>query len=334
MKRWTRAVARGARSGWLCGAGVLCALWAQCGPVQAQATAPVALWPTIPFIRGQDLCQYQDAYGRSAAEISQGLTRNLTALLRAGADPSRSVELLQAIVETTHEIRDKATAGYGMDVLLEGSFKAALDGVYAEQRPRQRNLTFFNPAPLNDLVRELRDEKRQGYLDAKTIKGLSGIAWGTYSFSPLCRGDVVVTLHIEAACGQTYNFRATGRPEAVMRPIALQAFARFQSTGFPSKVRMGHRTLELIGAPGHPIGVAATTAIAEGACASLQARLPTEEEYEFLSVKGDWNGGVCLSHNVWALKAGNVLAPDYRNPSPIRRADEFVGTELRFYCVR
>lgn len=312
----------------------LCVLGDAGAQAPAQAAPPLILWPTIPFIRGQDLCQYQDAYGRTSARIAQDLSRNLVSLLHAGADPSQSVELLRAISELTQEVRAKASSGYGMDVLLEGGFKAALDALYAEQRPTQRHLTFFNPAPLDALVRELRNEKRQGYLDARMLKGLSGVAWGTYSFGPGCRGDVVVTLHFEAACGQTYNFQGAGQPDAVMRPIAAQVFALFQRTGFPSRVRIGGRTLELIGAPGHPIGVAATTAIAEGACAALQARLPTAEEYEFLSVRGDWNGGVCLSHKVWALDAGNVLAPDYRNPSPIRRAEEFAGTEFHFYCVR
>ena len=33
-------------------------------PAQADHYEPIAVWQTIPFIRGQDLCQYQDAYGR------------------------------------------------------------------------------------------------------------------------------------------------------------------------------------------------------------------------------------------------------------------------------
>jgi hypothetical protein len=47
------------------------------------------------------------------------------------------------------------------------------------------------------LVRDLHEQKRQGYLDQRYLTGLSGVAWGTYSYSPNCKGDLSVTLHIE-----------------------------------------------------------------------------------------------------------------------------------------
>lgn len=36
--------------------------------------------------------------------------------------------------------------------------------------------------------------------------------------------------------------------------------------------------------------------IAREACTMVQARLPTEKEYEYLSLLGDRNGGVSLDH--------------------------------------
>ncbi len=30
--------------------------------------AVVNIWPQIPFVRGKDLCQYHDAYGRTKSE--------------------------------------------------------------------------------------------------------------------------------------------------------------------------------------------------------------------------------------------------------------------------
>ena len=66
----------------------------------------------------------------------------------------------------------------------------------------------------------------------------------------------------------------------------------------------------------------------------MNARLPSAEEYEQLSMLGDWSGGVSLKHDIWVLAGGKVLAPDLRNPSPIRSVDEVRGQDLHFYCVR
>jgi hypothetical protein len=66
----------------------------------------------------------------------------------------------------------------------------------------------------------------------------------------------------------------------------------------------------------------------------IKARLPKMKEYEFLSILGNWNGGVSLAHNIWALSDNVVLAPDLRNPTPIRRHAEVNFEEVSFYCVK
>jgi len=159
----------------------------------SHSAAHVALWPTIPFVRGQDLCQYQDAYGRTRAQQASDMVRLLGDLIRAGAEPKQAPELLQTLDSLIDQGRQRATGGFGMDVLLEGSFKAALDRVYELHHPQVRKVSFFNPTALSELVRVLRAQQRQGSLEAKPIEGLTGMAWGTYSFSPGCKGDVLVT---------------------------------------------------------------------------------------------------------------------------------------------
>ena len=153
------------------------------------------LWPTIPFIRGQDLCQYHDAYGRSKAQMAQDLTRDMILLLREGANVQSAFAILSSMDDMANKNRALASAGLGMDVVLEGSFKAALDGVYRGVNPAQKRIAFFNPLPLIQVVRELHDQKRQGYLDQRYLNDLSGVVWGMYSFSPSCHGDLTVTLH-------------------------------------------------------------------------------------------------------------------------------------------
>jgi len=123
------------------------------------------IWPTIPFVRGKDLCQYQEAYSKSKNSQSQSLLSNVIALMREGAQDVYAIGIVQAIDEMENLNRARAASGLGMDVLLEGSFKAALDGYYRDVQPAHRQLSFFNPLQLTQLVRTVRDQKRQGYLD-------------------------------------------------------------------------------------------------------------------------------------------------------------------------
>lgn len=303
-------------------------------PGAAHSVAAVALWPTIPFVRGQDLCQYQDAYGRTRAQQAAHTMRLLTDLMRAGADPQQASALLQTIDSLIDQGRQRATSGFGMDVLLEGSFKAALDRAYEQHQPRVRKLSLVNPTALNELVRVLRAQQRQGSLDAKQLTDLTGVAWGTYSFSPSCKGDVLVTLHIETQPGQTFNYQARGMPETVMGQIAFQAFSQFQKTQFPSQVLHLGKTLELLGAPGQGIGTTNSPRQAAYACECMQARLPTVGEYIYLNELGAWNGGVASNKGLWALSQERVMAPEMPNPSIVRSIKEFQSPEVHYFCVR
>lgn len=292
------------------------------------------VWPTIPFVRGQDLCQYQDAYGRSRTQQSQSMARLLGDLLNSGADPAQSSQLLQTMDSLIDQGRQRATSGFGMDVLLEGSVKAALDRAYDENHPKTRKVNFVNPSALNDLVRALRAQQRQGHLDGGVLKSISAVAWGTYSFSPGCKGDVLVTLHIETQSGKTFNYQARGLPESVMGQIGNQIFSQFQKTQFPSRVTHLGRPLELLGAPGMLVGTTTSARKAEYACQCMQARLPTVGEYVYLSELGNWNGGVNSSKGLWALSKEKVMAPEMPHPSIVRSADEFQSAEIHYFCVR
>ena len=319
---------------WLVGSGkALCALLC-CFTGLASAAGAVTLWPTIPFIRGQDLCQFQDAYGRSRSELRVEMTNQLMELIKVGAESQDALKVLETIDTLIDKNRNLASAGFGMDVTLEGSLKASLDGIYREINPKVAKIAFFNPVPLLDLLRDLRAQKRQGTLDTKQLAKLSGFMWGTYSYGPGCRGDILATVHIELQPGNSINFQAQGRPESVMAFMASKIFEHFQRTQFPSVVSIMGKPLNLLGAPGTPIGKVPSSAIAEKACAMIRARLPSFEEYEFLSALGDWNGGVDLDHKNWAMASGHILAPDLRNPSPVRHPEEVNSNEIYYYCVR
>lgn len=300
----------------------------------AQIARPIQIWPTIAFVRGKDLCQYQESYAKTKNAQSQEMLQNVVALIREGAKEALAFGIVQAMDDMENANRAQAVAGMGMDVLLEGSFKANLDAYYRDLQPSQRKIVFFNPMPLTQLVRGLRDQKRQGYLDDKLVRELYGVFWGTYSFAQDCNGQVLVTMHLEGKDGTTRSFQAQGLPQSVMQNVAGQVFDYFQKTKFPSKVTVANRSLELLGAPSMPVAHTAGPLAAERACANMNARLPSVAELEYLAALGDYNGGVSLRNDIWALAGGKIYAPDLPNPSPVRSADEVRGPDLHFYCVR
>jgi len=295
----------------------------------------VNIWPQIPFVRGKDLCQYHDAYGRTKSDQMAEITRTVRDLLREGIDSRSMVGLLNVMDGQINQQRTIAGSSPGMDVMLAGTLKASLDRIYRDRNPQIRKFVLFNTAPLNELLRLMRAPQSQLAWDPKLLKSLSGVAYGTYSYAPSCKGDLLVTVHVDLSCGNTYHFQAQGFPEQVMQSIGVQIFETFQQTQFPSKLKIGNKQLELVGAPGSGVSVAPTPRSAEMACKAIQARLPTEDEYEYLSNVGDWNGGVTCSRNkLWAMANNMVMAPDLRNPSPVRPVAEFPGQVFSYYCVR
>ncbi len=292
------------------------------------------LWPTILFVKGQDLCQFEESYGTTRIEQVNEMTGQLKDLMRYGATTSEGVSALLNLDAMTDRQRAQATAGNRMDVTLEASLKAYLDRMYLGFSPSDVKLKFFNPGPLGELIKNLREHQRQDKLDVQQLSVLSGIAWGTYAYGPGCKGDVLVTIHIELVNGTGVSFQAQGKPETVMSAIAADMVRYFQRTSFPSVVMMGDKSLILVGTAGSPVNTAPNPVIAERSCALIKARLPTLEEYEFLSVKGDWNNGISLDHKLWAMSGNRVLNPDTRNPTPVRTPADTNYEAVSFYCVR
>jgi hypothetical protein len=292
------------------------------------------LWPTILFVKGQDLCQFEEAYGTTRMEQVNEMSNQIKDLMRMGATTPEGLDALINLDALTDKNRAQVTSGTRMDITLEASLKANLDRMYLGFNPNDIKLQFFNPGPLSDVIKNLRDHQRQDKISPQELSTLSGIAWGTYAYGPNCRGDLLVTLHVELNDGKTVSFQAQDRPEKVMATIAADIVRHFQRTTFPTVVMMGDKSLVLVGTAGQPINTAPNPVIAEKSCTLMKARLPTLDEYEFLSIKGDWNNGVSLDHKVWALSGNRVLNPDTRNPTPVRSHPDVNFEAVSFYCVR
>ena len=314
----------------LCAQGLL--LIGVCLPAWAQE--PLQLWPTIPFVRGQDLCQYQDAYGRSRSAQVKELSETVTEFLRYGAKAPEAAALVSALDVLVDKNRQLAAVPGGMDITLGGNLKAEVDRHYREIRPQKQMLSFAHASGLNEVLANVRRPGQEGPLTREQLARLNGLIWGTYSYAPKCAGDLLVTLHVELKNGRSYSFNAGGRVEAVVDDLAHQLMREFQATQFPSSLSMNGRRLTLLGNPGGVACTAPSAVEAEKACKAMGARLPTPDEYEFINILGDWNGGVSLGRDMWALSGNMVFAPDLRNPSPVRTPQEVQCRELRFICVK
>lgn len=313
---------------------ILIALFVYLIPTIASSQNSYNLWPTILFVKGQDLCQFEEGFGATRKEQVTEMASQLKDLMRHGASSREGMEALFNLDAMVDKNRGQSKSGSRMDITLEASLKAYLDHMYLGFNPNDIKLQFVDPSPLSELIVRLRDQERRDSVDLQQLSLLSGIAWGTYSYGPGCHGDILVTIHIELNNGTTVSFQAQGKPETVMSAIAADIVRHFQRTTFPTVVMMGDKALILLGAAGKPINVAPTSLIAERSCALIKARLPTVDEYEFLSILGDWNNGVSLDHMLWALSGNRVLNPDTRNPTPVRTPAEVNHMPVNFYCVR
>ena len=305
-------------------------LW--CG--SAMAIEKITLWPTIFFLRGQDLCQYQDSFGSSRNEQVTQAVSHLKELISLGVTAPEATHALQQIDGLIDKNKQMASEGDGMDITLEATLKASVNAMSRNISQQNTRLEFANPGSVQELIQGLKNKKRFDSEDLVLLSKVKGFLWGTYSYSPGCKGDVLVTIHAVLPKGESVSFQDQGKPENVMTKLALQIVRHFQKTSFPSMVMLEHKILVLIGAPGSSINQAPSPKIAKTACRMFHARLPTVEEYEYLSILGDWNGGVSLDHLFWALNDTDVLSPDTRNPSPVRKHTEVHFSEVNFYCVK
>lgn len=294
----------------------------------------VDIWPTIPFIRGADLCRYRDAYGQTRTQFMQSMVGNATTLLKEGASGGDALKHLVIFNEMYDRNLAMATQYQYLDVTLESTFKAYLDRYYRDLKPRTRKLSLTNVNDILSIVNLAINGQREGHLDNNMLAKLDYVAYGSYALAPSCAGDIQVTLHLVGKNGETKSYVGSGKPETVMGQIALEMFSEFQGTQFPSSIKIGNKMLTLVGGLNGSVDRAYTTEVAAESCATLDARLPTQFEIELLSGYGDWSGGVSLNNKIWAMANGMIYVPYLKNPSPVRLPSEVNQTEYFYYCVK
>jgi hypothetical protein len=305
-----------------------------CAGVKMPADKRVDIWPTIPFIRGADLCKYKDAYGETRSQYMDSMVKSASTLMRSGARGSEALSLLTTFNMMYDRNQEIAVRYQYLDVTLESTLKAYMDQFYRNLNPKEKKVSFHYVNDLVNIVNAAKEGMRDGYLDNELLKKLDFIAYGTYALAPNCQGDIQVTLHLIGRNGSSESFLASGKPEYVMSKVASDIFTLFQRTQFPSQIKIGNKMLTLVGGLNGSVDRVPDPALAEEACATLDARLPTRLELEMLNNYGDWSGGISLNDKVWAMPGNKVFAPLLRNPTPVREKWEVNADEYLYYCVK
>lgn len=255
-------------------------------------------------------------------------------LMGAGAYGSEALDMLVSFDALYDKNQALATSGYGLDVTLESTLKAYVDQYHRNLNPRVKKLSFKHQNKLIDIVNALKNGQRIGNFDESMMDELDYIAYGTYTLAPNCQGNIQVTLTLIGKDGMTESFTATGKPQFVMSDIGSQLYERFQRTQFPSTLKIGRRTITLLGGLNGSVDQVNDLSMAELACETLDGRLPNSQELDLINAYGDWSGGVSLGNAVWALPNGKVFHPGLRNPSPVRSPWEVNARTFKYYCVR
>jgi hypothetical protein len=305
-------------------------------PAHAAGDGRVDIWPSIPFIRGADLCQFRDAYGQSRTEYMQKMVRNASDLMQGGATGAEALQMLVTFDQMYDKNVALATRAQYLDVTLENTLKGYMDQYYRNLTPRAKKISFTHVNSLREIVETAKRGQRIGYFDDEQLERLDFVAYGSYALAPNCKGNIQVTVTLVGKDGQTFTYLGQGQPSVVMSQIASQIFTQFQRTQFPSNVRVGNRIVELVGGFNGSVDTATSPTMAEQACATLDARLPNQMEYELLDGYGDWSGGVSLGEGqiVWAMANNKVYHPGLRNPTPVRAPWEVNARTFKYYCVR
>ena len=305
-----------------------------CQPIMTAAKS-AKIWPTIPFIRGADLCERADR--RTRMEYMHEMTSMASELMSNGAKGSEALDLLvtfDAIHDKNLELSKKDKT---IEVTLENTLKGYLDGYYRDLGVAKKNIEFRHINSIRRIIQDAGNGQRTGYLPEDTFNYLDYVAYGSFSEARGCRGRVVVTLTLVDREGITNTYEATGNAGTVMSIIASRMFEDFQRTTFPTTLDLGNKRIKLLGTPKGSVSTSNDPRTAQRACQMIGGRLPNDIELEMISSFGDWNGGVSINKAVWAISQyGNpkVYHPGLMNPSPVRDMRSVNTRVFKYYCVK
>jgi hypothetical protein len=294
------------------------------------------IWPSIPFVRGADLCAYHQAYSQTRMQYMREMTSMAQSLMRSGAYGSEALEMLLTFDAMYDKNLSLATRHQYLDVTLENTLRGYLDQYYRDLKPREKKIIFTHTSSIAQIIAAARSGQRVGNLPANAFAYLDFIAYGSYAFAPDCKGDIQVTLTLVGKGGQTETFIGHGRPAIVMGQIASKIFERFQRTRFPSRLKIGTRVVTLVGGFNGSVDKVTHLETARMACETQEARLPTASELLMIDAYGDWSGGVGVGRVPWIVQNSSQSDVLIYHPSLRRvvKTWEINEKEYNYYCIK
>lgn len=294
----------------------------------------VDIWSSIPFTRGADLCSFQNSYGQSRNEYMQDMIQMATRLMDYGSYGYEALEILKEFENLYNKNKELALRGKHIDVTLESTLKSSLSEIYRQRGIRNQKVNFKQMGSLRRAIDQLNRGQLPDNYNDQDLKNLDYIAYGSYSFSPNCKGKILVTLHLIGKDNRLKSYQSTGDLSTVMAKIAQDILLDFQRSDFPATIRVGSRTITILGALESNIGLVNRVARADQACKLLGGKLPNREELELIDMLGDYNGGISIGRKVWALSGNKVYHPLLQNPTPVRSESEVNTRDFYYYCIR
>jgi hypothetical protein len=281
-------------------------------------------WPNIPFnIKGVNLCEFTRAYSQDRVQYMQQMNSLASSLLWMGVyNPVQTLIQYNRLYE-----RNLAYARIGLGTTLSSSFKAYLERYYKTLKPKKRYLRFKYSNTINEQINLSLP------VTAQQVSKIDLFAFGSYTLSPNCSGNIIVTLSLLDRDGLSREYMGQGRSDIVMSQIASQVFEDFQRTKFPSEIKIGNKTLTILGGLNGDIETVTDLYDAKTFCQSLGGRLPRQNEYKFINAYGSWSGGVSLERKIWAMDYPSVFVP-YFTRRPVRSFSEVNEREYYYVCVK
>jgi hypothetical protein len=292
------------------------------------------LWPRIPFnISGVNLCNLRGAYSQNRSEYMAEMVSHAENLLYAcgencNFDPADTLSRFNSLYE-----KNLAYATKGLGVTLEATFKSYLESYYRKLKPRTRKLRLKFLETLDTLINNALRGNQVRTITRSDSDKIDLFAFGTYSMSPRCNGNIVVTLTIVNREGVTKEYMGTGRTELVMSQIASRVFEDYQRTKFPARIKVGTKYITLLGGLNGNIDSTMYLDEAKKICETLGARLPTDREYKMINSYGSWSGGITLGRRIWAMNYPNVFVP-YFQRSPVRTFSQVNDKTYYYTCIK
>ena len=276
--------------------------------------------PQLQFMEASDLGLFREIY----TQTFQSLMQQRASLAANSQGPYwrglalANWQLLDHIEAASHRIRFEARRN--LDLSLH-NLKSELQNLYEIYQPEGQALVFQQSITGPD----------DPALEADFL------LYGSYHMDGL---RLEVDLHmLNLHSGVERSFSARGEPRQAGRELARKLFHHFHRTRFPSRFRLGSLSLELLDHQTlrSPVreSLLQLHRSATMYCQTLQARLPTEAEFQLLRARGIYRGGVAVGASpsttsyYWALANDRVYRPHFVSPAYNDKV-----SHLDFLCVR